>query len=114
MIDATTAGRIATVMSALGESTRLLILRDLVAGGAMPVGEIAASVERPVVNVSHHLGILRNAGVLLCERRGRHRMYSVNPDLFSKKGEGPAVITFDGVKVVLTAPSKSRKKSPVS
>jgi DNA-binding transcriptional ArsR family regulator len=107
MIDVTTADRIAVVMHALGESTRLLILRDLVAGG-LPVGEIAATVKRPVVNVSHHLGILRNAGVLTCERRGRQRIYALNPDLVSQKPDGRTVLKFDGVTVVLTAPAKEQ------
>lgn len=112
MIDAPTADRIATVFHALGESTRLLIIRELISG-AMCVNAIAKAVGRPVVNVSHHLGVMRNAGVVTCERSGRERVYAINPDLFTLKGL-QAVLVFEGVRVLMAAPNKGQKSSSVS
>jgi DNA-binding transcriptional ArsR family regulator len=109
MIESPTADRIAVVLHALGESTRLMILRDLIPG-ELCVNEIATAVQRPVVNISHHLGVLRNANLVTCERRGRQRIYAINPELFTPAADGSAVFQFDGVRVVLAAPERGTKK----
>lgn len=109
MIETSTADRIAVVLHALGESTRLMILRELIPS-EMCVNEVATAVHRPVVNVSHHLGVLRNANLVTCERRGRQRVYAINPDLFTPAADGSAVFGFDGVRVVLAAPDRPAKK----
>lgn len=62
----------AKLLSQLGNFTRLKIVRELVrAGGAgKPVGDIRDALEIPNSTLSHHLGHLRNAGLIRQEREG--------------------------------------------
>jgi DNA-binding transcriptional ArsR family regulator len=55
-----------------------------------------------VVNVSHHLGILRKAGVLLDRKEGRYVYYGPGPGVFTPARDGrPAELRAGGVRVVL-------------
>ncbi len=54
--------------------------------GKKNVGEIADEVGIPVVNASHHLSKLKQAGLVRDEKDGRFVIYSLNPELTSKKG----------------------------
>ena len=62
---------------ALANETRQAIL-DLLREQKMSAGEIGAyfSVTQPTI--SHHLALLRRAGVVLAQREGQHVYYSVN------------------------------------
>lgn len=68
----------AQVFVALGDEHRQRILLTFQKGERLTVGQIAevATLSRPAV--SHHLKILRNAGVLLAERTGREVYLRVN------------------------------------
>jgi DNA-binding transcriptional ArsR family regulator len=57
------ARAVARMFAALGEPTRLKIATHLLAGPSH-VGALAEVVGEPMVNVSHHLGVMRQAGVL--------------------------------------------------
>jgi DNA-binding transcriptional ArsR family regulator len=61
-------------LRALADPDRLRIIRVLL-DGAKNVGEIADALGVPQVNVSHHLGVLRNSKLLETERRGRFIFY---------------------------------------
>lgn len=65
-------------LQALADGTRRSILERL-AGGPLPVKEIAKGlpVTRPAV--SQHLGVLRRAGLVSEERRGTFRVYRLEP-----------------------------------
>jgi len=63
-------------VSAFGEPTRIAIVRAL-ATGVKTVTELARLVKTEVVNVSHHLKIMRGAGVVKCDRDGRFMRYSL-------------------------------------
>lgn len=65
-------------LKALADPDRLRIVECLL-HGARNVGEIAAAVEDELVNVSHHLGVLRNAGLVLSTRQGRYVVYALHP-----------------------------------
>jgi len=54
---------------ALADHTRRRILERLVAGPAAP-GELAQRLGLPRVNISHHLGVLAEAGLI--EQRRKH------------------------------------------
>jgi DNA-binding transcriptional ArsR family regulator len=62
----------AATLSQLGNITRLKIVRELVRTGdaGMPVGEIRNILKIPHSTLSHHLGHLRNAGLVRQEREG--------------------------------------------
>ena len=63
-------------LSAIGEPTRLAVLRALVTG-EKNVTELAKECGLEMVNLSHHLGVMRNAGLLAAEREGRTMRYSL-------------------------------------
>ena len=67
-------------LEALGEATRLRILR-LLFEQPFNVNEIAERLGVSQYNVSKHLRIMREAGLLETEKQGQQRLYSVVPDL---------------------------------
>jgi ArsR family transcriptional regulator, arsenate/arsenite/antimonite-responsive transcriptional repressor len=69
---------LAKVFVALGDEHRQRILLTFDKGERLTVGQIAqvATLSRPAV--SHHLKILRDAGVLLAERAGREVYLRIN------------------------------------
>jgi ArsR family transcriptional regulator len=71
----------ARLLRALAEPDRLRIIRCL-RGGAKNVSEIADALDAPIVNVSHHLRILREAGLVLDEKQGRFVHYRLHPEVF--------------------------------
>jgi len=63
---------------ALGDPTRIGLLVSLAASGqAQTVGEIARGSNIDLSVVSRHLAILREAGVIECEKRGKEVWYSI-------------------------------------
>jgi DNA-binding transcriptional ArsR family regulator len=65
-------------LKALGEETRLRILR-LLFKEPLSVNEIADRLQVSQYNVSKHLRVMREAGLLETERDGKQRLYSVSP-----------------------------------
>src|SRR3989344_2651497 len=65
---------------ALGDTTRQQILLLFEPGEEICVNDIARlfKITRPAI--SHHLKILRNAELLVCEKRGKEVYYRVNHD----------------------------------
>jgi ArsR family transcriptional regulator, nickel/cobalt-responsive transcriptional repressor len=76
---------LATKLNAVGEPTRLKII-TLLTGGPMTVGQIADELGIVLVNVSHHLGILRTAELLQDEKEGRYVRYTLSPDVCKSSG----------------------------
>ena len=67
----------AGIFKAIGHPLRLRILKYLV-GGERTVSEIFRAVEVPQPNVSRHLALLREAGVLTCRRSGLKVFYKIS------------------------------------
>ena len=66
---------------ALAHLSRLQVFFFLVrAGREMSVGEIQAEVEIPGPTLSHHLDLLRRAGLVESRKQERHIYYSVKRD----------------------------------
>lgn len=63
---------------ALGDTTRQQILLVFEPGEEICVNDIARlfKISRPAI--SHHLKVLRNAELLVCEKRGKEVYYRVN------------------------------------
>jgi DNA-binding transcriptional ArsR family regulator len=87
MIDYSDAKKVAGMLAAVGEPTRLMILCHL-AQGPHHVGALAESIGIPMVNMSHHLGVMRQAGLLDDEKDGRRVIYRIHPDISLSTGEG--------------------------
>jgi DNA-binding transcriptional ArsR family regulator len=67
---------VARVMSALATPSRVRILAHL-REGQSTVGDLAAAVEMEQPAVSHQLRILRDLGLVLGSRTGRHVIYGL-------------------------------------
>ena len=75
------AGDLAQMFKALGDPVRLRLL-SLVAssvGGEVCVCDLTAPFALSQPTISHHLTVLREAGLLDCERRGTWVWYRVVP-----------------------------------
>ncbi len=70
--------RCAELLAALAAPERLEIVRFL-RDGPRNVGDIAEMLHTKMVNTSHHLGVLKSAGLIRGEKRGRFVFYSVMP-----------------------------------
>jgi len=73
-------------LKALGDPLRLRIVSSL-REGPKNVSEISAELDMAIVTVSHHLGILKVAGLVESDRDGRFINYSLPAEVFkpSKK-----------------------------
>jgi len=74
----------ARYLKALSEPDRLKIIQCLQAG-PKNVTELAELLGRELVNVSHHLGVLRHAGLVQDEKQGKYVVYSLHPSVLAKK-----------------------------
>src|SRR5262249_25915845 len=70
--------RCARLLAALAAPERLQIVRFL-RGGPRNVGEIAEMLHTAAVNVSHHLNVMKTAGLIHGEKHGRFVLYSLVP-----------------------------------
>jgi len=70
------------VFRALSDPTRREILR-LLRDGPRTSGQIAEQFPVAWATVSRHLGVLRDAGLVLAERDGQQVVYELNTTVFS-------------------------------
>lgn len=68
---------------ALSDSNRRRIL-EILAEGDLTAGEIADHFEITKPSISNHLNILKNANLVLCERKGQNMIYSLNTTAFQE------------------------------
>jgi len=69
--------RVAQRLKVLGDPTRLLILRLLVTHGELSVGQIVDGVGMSQANVSKHLRLLLDAGIVGRQAEGTSAFYRV-------------------------------------
>ncbi|HSU14824.1 autorepressor SdpR family transcription factor [Longimicrobium sp.] len=72
-----------TTMRALADPTRREILKAL-RKGDLAAGEIAARFPMTAASVSHHLAVLKDAGLVKAERNGRSLIYSLESTVFQE------------------------------
>ncbi len=87
MTDPLTPQLCAEKLSALAAPERLLIVRFL-SGGPHNVTEIAEHLGIALVNISHHLNVLRHANIIRGEKQGRFVVYSLQPGLLLPETAG--------------------------
>src|SRR5277367_6487565 len=78
MTDPKQAKQCAEMLKAIAEPNRIRIIECLRAG-SMNVTQLAKALSVEIVNVSHHLGVLRQAGLVQDEKNGRFVVYSLHP-----------------------------------
>lgn len=84
-LSAHTAVEIAATFKALSDPVRLLLLSSIAshAGGEACVCDISKGVELTQPTISHHLKVLREAGLLRSERRASWVYYAVVPEVLN-------------------------------
>jgi DNA-binding transcriptional ArsR family regulator len=117
MMEFSHAKKVAEMLAALAEPTRLQIAFYL-ASGPHHVSQLAELVGAPMVNMSHHLGVMRNAGLLEDEKHGRKVVYRFRPEIFSQGGENGVLgtLAIGPMRLVIRAPadaasSKMKRKT---
>jgi DNA-binding transcriptional ArsR family regulator len=78
--------RCARLLAALAAPERLRIVRFL-RHGPRNVTQIAEMLGASIVNVSHHLAVLRRVEILQSEKKGRFVHYSLAPGIFRPEGD---------------------------
>jgi DNA-binding transcriptional ArsR family regulator len=73
-------------LRALGEPLRLRIV-DCLRAGPMTVGQVCTALDTEMVTVSHHLGILKNCGIVTREKQGRYAVYSLCEGVIDAAGK---------------------------
>lgn len=74
----------AEVLKVLADDTRLGVVR-LLMNGPKHVGEMNAELNVESTLFSHHLRVLRDAGIVEGERDGKAVLYRLSPDVESKR-----------------------------
>lgn len=79
-LDAHDADRLAPLFKALGDPVRLRMASMIAARTELCVCEITPAFALSSGTISHHLKILREAGLVDCERRGTFVYYWIRPE----------------------------------
>lgn len=72
-----------TFFKALGDETRLQII-GLLSAGEHRVSDLASELDLTEPTVSHHIGKLREIGLLNLRTEGTNRYYSLNTEMFGR------------------------------
>jgi ArsR family transcriptional regulator len=81
------------IFKLLSDETRLRILYSLSQAGELHVRALCELLQLSQPAVSHHLGMLRNAGIVEPRRDGKHNFYRILPGNFEKL----LMLVFDGI-----------------
>lgn len=87
MTDIEPAELTAKRLQAIGGATRIRII-DVLLSGTKSVGELATILKVEIVNISHHLSVLQNAGIIKGKKRGRFVDYTLNAEIFKETKGG--------------------------
>ena len=100
--------RVAALTRLLGDATRIRIL-GLLQTGPRNVSALCGDLELAQPTVSHHLAMLRTAGLVLTRREGKQIFYSLNPDhLGVLASEGGLRLSLGRVKMFLGCEDPAR------
>jgi len=75
---------VANMLKAIAHPMRIAILGMLESGNKMTVSEIHKQLGLEQSSTSHHLGILKDKGVLVSKRDGKNTYYSLKHENFAK------------------------------
>lgn len=74
----------ARFFKALSDKNRITILEVLTENGWVSVGDICGLTEIKQSTVSHHLGCLRNCGLVKTHKKGKQTLYTLNGETAEK------------------------------
>ncbi len=69
----------ASLLKALADETRLAVVQNLMAKDSLLVNELQTALKIEQSLLSHHLRLLRNAGIVVSERDGKAVRYRIAP-----------------------------------
>jgi DNA-binding transcriptional ArsR family regulator len=75
--------RTSQMLKAIADRDRLQLVLQL-KEGEKSVGTLADAIGADIVNVSHHLGVLRGGGIVRDKKIGRFVYYTLNPDVITE------------------------------
>lgn len=70
---------VAPILAALGDESRLRIVKKLCIGGPLSIAKLADGAEISRQAVTKHLHALHRAGLVRSERRSRERIWRLEP-----------------------------------
>lgn len=85
-VDEQAAARLAPMFKALGDPIRLRLAAMIASGSEVCVCELTPAFEVSGPTISHHLKVLREAGLVDAERRGTWVYYRIRPDAVAELG----------------------------
>jgi len=71
----------------LSEPVRIEILKLLMLNGRSDIGTISENMPQDRSVISRHLNLMREVGILKCEKKTRHLFYEINGQTFLEKLE---------------------------
>jgi ArsR family transcriptional regulator, arsenate/arsenite/antimonite-responsive transcriptional repressor len=81
--------KVAAVCKALGDENRLLMVHMIAEAGRICVCDLEQGFDLSQPTVSHHLKLLRHAGIIQGEREGTWIYYSLVPGMLELVAEHP-------------------------
>ncbi len=81
VLDEAEAARIAPMFKALGDPVRLRLAALIAGRPEVCVCDLTPHFTQSGPTISHHLKVLREAGLIDCERRGTWVYYRIEPDV---------------------------------
>lgn len=72
-------GRAAPVFAALGDPTRLELVKRMCGAGPLSISQLATGAAVTRQAITKHLGVLAGAGLVRDVRRGRERIWALDP-----------------------------------
>lgn len=85
-LDAAGAERIAPMFKALGDPVRLRLAALIASDDEVCVCDLTSQFTLSGPTISHHLRVLREAGLVECERRGTWVYYRIRPEALGSLG----------------------------
>ncbi|MEU5564964.1 ArsR/SmtB family transcription factor [Micromonospora musae] len=85
-MDADQAAMVAPMFKALGDPVRLRLMSMIASVPEMCVCDLTPAFDLSGPTISHHLKVLREAGLVDSERRGTWVWYRVRPEAFRQLG----------------------------
>ena len=80
------AAEVAPLFKALGDPVRLRLMSLIASATEVCVCDLTDAFELSGPTISHHLRVLREAGLVDCERRGTWVYYWARPEVFRRLG----------------------------
>lgn len=111
------------LLGALADPARLAIVRLLAADGAVCACDVAPSAGLSQPTISHHLRVLREAGVVRSERRGTWIWYALEPAASERlvaigaalrPGPSLPAVALGGAAIVAGGPAEPASAAPRS